>query len=176
MVISVTGRPTPWRPAPRQPDSCETGGVIGQTIGNDQFAVVEQSAACVNDVRYIAFTLVLVWLEQGFPQAADDLGRVIAIEQESADAVLSQRADTVTENQPSGSGLDRRSTVTQLDQFPRKGRFKEQLALIPEVNVVGRTSGRCFSLSWRESMTYRPPIFRGNRASLCSPRPDHSRF
>ena len=52
--------------------------------------------------------------------------------------VLSHRADTVAEDQPSGIGLDRRSAVPDLDQFPRKSGLEEHLALIPEMDVVGK--------------------------------------
>ena len=35
----------------------EAGGVIGQTIAYDQFACVEESAACINDIGHVTFTL-----------------------------------------------------------------------------------------------------------------------
>ena len=35
----------------------ETGGVIGQTKGDDQFALVEESATCINDIGHVTFTL-----------------------------------------------------------------------------------------------------------------------
>src|SRR5438132_1021949 len=76
-------------------DGCETGGVIGQTIGNDQSAAVDQSATSINDIRDVAFTLVLVRLEQGFAKPSNHFAGIIAIEQERADAVLSHRADTM---------------------------------------------------------------------------------
>ena len=44
-------------------DCSETGGMIGQTIGNDQFAVVEESATGINDIRHVPFTLPLVRFE-----------------------------------------------------------------------------------------------------------------
>src|ERR1019366_8599948 len=122
-------------------DGCETRGVIGQTIGNDQFSVVEQSAAGINDIGHIAFTLVLVRLEQGFAEPSNHFGGILAIKEERAYTILSHRADTVTEDQPSGIGLDRRSAVPDLDQFPGKSRFEEHLALIPEVDVVGKHQG-----------------------------------
>ena len=63
---------------------------------------------------------------------------IVAIEQERADAVLSHGADTVAEDQPAGIGLDGGSAVPKLDQFPGERRFEEHLALIPEVDVVGK--------------------------------------
>jgi len=116
----------------------ETGGVIGQTKGDDQFALVEESATCINGVRYVAFTLVLVGFEQGFAEATDHFGRIIAIEQERADAVLSQGADTVAKNQPACVGLNGGPAVAKLDKFPREYRFEERLTLIPAVDAVGK--------------------------------------
>jgi hypothetical protein len=40
-------------------------------IGNDQFAVVHESIAGMDDIRNIPLTLALIRLEQGFIEAAD---------------------------------------------------------------------------------------------------------
>jgi hypothetical protein len=119
-------------------DGSETGGVIGQTIGNDQLAVVEESATRINDVGHVAFPFALFGFEQGFAEAADHFSKIIAIEEERTDAVLSHRADTVAEDQPPCVGLDGGSAVPKLDQFPRESRFQEHPAFIPEVDVVGK--------------------------------------
>ena len=116
----------------------ETGCVVGHAIGNDQFAVVEESATGINDIRHVPFTLPLVRFEQGFAEAADHFAGIIVIEEERADAVRSQGADTVAKDQPAGFGLNGGPAVPKLDQFPRKHRFKEHLAFIPEVHVVGK--------------------------------------
>ena len=121
-----------------QRDSRETGGVIGQAIGNDQFTFVDESSTGINDVGYVAFPLVLVWCEQGFAKATDYLDRIIEIEKERTDAVLSQGADTVAEDQPAGIGLDGGPAISYLDQLPRESWFKEDLVFIPEVDVVGK--------------------------------------
>jgi hypothetical protein len=76
----------------------ETGGVIGHAIGNDQFAVVEESATGIDDIRHVPFTLPLVRFEQGFAEAADHFAGIIVIEEKRADAVRSQGADTVAED------------------------------------------------------------------------------
>jgi len=76
----------------------ETGGVIGHSIGDDEFAIVEESATGVNDVRHVAFTLLLVGSEQGFAEAADHFAGIIVIEEERPDAVRSQGANTVAED------------------------------------------------------------------------------
>src|SRR5262245_11928212 len=117
-------------------NGCETGGVIGQTIRNDQFAVVQESATCINDIGHVAFTLVLVGRKQGLVEAADHFGGVMQIKEECADAIFSQRADAMTEDQPTSISLDGRPTIPYLDQFPGKSRFKQEVSLIPEVNVV----------------------------------------
>src|ERR1022692_3347315 len=67
-------------------------------LGNDQFAVVKESAAGINDVRHVAFTLLLVRFEQGFAEAAYHFAGIVVIEEERADAVRSQGADTVAED------------------------------------------------------------------------------
>src|SRR5436853_6411954 len=105
-------------------DGSETRGVIGKTIRNDQFAVVEESATRINDVGDVAFSFVFIGLEQRFAEAADHFAGIIAIEQKRANAVLSHRANTMAEDQPSGTGLDGGSTVPNLDQFPRESRFQ----------------------------------------------------
>jgi hypothetical protein len=81
--------------------------VIGHAIGNDQFPIVEESATGINDVGHVAFTLVLVRFEQGFSKAADHFAGIIVIEEECADAVVSQGADTMAEDQPACFGLNR---------------------------------------------------------------------
>ena len=48
--------------------------MIGKTIGNNQFAVVDKSAAGINDIGYVALAFVLVGLEQGLAESADHPG------------------------------------------------------------------------------------------------------
>ena len=81
--------------------------------------------------------LVPIRLEQGFAETAKHFGGIVAVKKEGADAVLSHRADAVSEDQPSGIGLDGRSAIPHLDQFPGKSRFEEQRAFVPVVDVVG---------------------------------------
>ena len=85
----------------------ETGGVVGHGIGNDQFAVVHESAAGINDIRHVPLTLPLIRLEQGFTQAADHFAGIVAVEEECADAIRSHRADTMAEDQPACVGFNR---------------------------------------------------------------------
>src|SRR5439155_19902162 len=100
--------------------------------------LVEESATCINDIGDVAFALIWVGLEQGFAEATDHFGRIIAIEQKRADAVLSQRANTVAKDQPACVGLNGGAAVAKLDQFPWECRFEEHLALIPAVDAVGK--------------------------------------
>ena len=76
----------------------ETCGVIGHGIGNDQFATVHESTAGINDIRNVPLTLGLIRLEQGFTQAADHFAGLVEIEEECADAVRSQGANTMAED------------------------------------------------------------------------------
>src|SRR6266849_4824079 len=82
-------------------NGCETRSVVGQAIGNDQHAMVDQSAARIDNVRYVAFTLILIGLQQGLSESPDHLGRILAIEKKRTDAVLSHRPDAVAKHQPS---------------------------------------------------------------------------
>ncbi len=91
---------------------------------------MEQSAASINNVGHISFPFVLIGLEQGLAEPADDLAGIIAIQQKRANAVLAHRADAVAEHQPAGFGLNGRSAIAELDQFPRESRFNEQLAFV----------------------------------------------
>ena len=99
---------------------------------------MEQRAASIDDVGHIAFPFVLVRLEQGLAKTADHLAGIVAIQQKRANAVFAHRADTVAEHQPARIGFNGGSTVSKLDQFPRKRRFEKHLAFIPEVDVVGK--------------------------------------
>ena len=96
----------------------EAGGVIGQTIRNDQFAVMEESTAGINDVGYVTFAFALVGFKQGFAETADHFRGIIAVEEERADTVLSHGADTVAEDQPACIGLDGGSAVAQSGLVP----------------------------------------------------------
>jgi len=49
-------------------DGGEAGGVIGHRIRDDEFAPVQMSVAGINDVRYVAFSFVLVGLKQRLAQ------------------------------------------------------------------------------------------------------------
>src|SRR5512142_1027883 len=105
--------------------------MISQTVRNDQAPVVEQGAAGINDVWHVTFALVFVRLDQRLAETADHLARVLAIQKERADAVLSHRPGAVAEDHPPGIGLDGRAAIPELDQLPRKGGSEEQLAFVP---------------------------------------------
>src|SRR6516164_3777865 len=119
-------------------DGSETSSVIGHSIRNDQFIVVDESATGINNIRHVTFAFALVGFDQGFPQSSDNLARIVAIKQERADAVLAHRANPVAQDQPAGVGLHGGPAVPKLNQFPRENRFKDQFAFIPEVDVVGK--------------------------------------
>src|SRR6185503_7889770 len=68
----------------------------------------------------------------------DHFDGIIEIEKKGTDAVLSQGANTVTEDQPASIGLDGGAAVSYLDQLPRESWFEEDLVFIPEVDVVGK--------------------------------------
>src|ERR1035438_5789367 len=120
-----------------QRDGCEPRGLIGQSIRNNQFAVVQQGAASIDDIGHVAFTLVLIRLEQWLAKPSNHFTWIIAIQQERTNAILSHRANAVAEYQPAGIRFDRRSAVPELNQFPRKLRLEQRRAPIPEVDVVG---------------------------------------
>src|ERR1700737_5620467 len=119
-------------------DGCETRSVIGEAVRGYQLTVVDESAARIDNVRYVTPTLIFIGFQQRLAKTPDDLAGIVSIEQKRTDAILSHRAYAMAQNQPSGIGLDGRSTVPELDQFPGKSRFEEHLALVPEVDVVGK--------------------------------------
>src|SRR6185503_19761906 len=98
---------------------------------------MDESATGIDDGGHVTFTLVLVRLEQGLAKAADHFDGIIEIEKKGTDAVLSQGANTVTEDQPASIGLDGGAAVSYLDQLPRESWFKEDLVFITEMDVVG---------------------------------------
>src|SRR5580692_5566147 len=100
--------------------------------------MMKEGAATVNDVGDISFPLVLISLEQRLAKTADYLAGIIPIQQKRTDAVFPHGTDAVTEHQPSGIGLDRGTTISDLDQLPRKHGFDQHLVLIPEMDVLGK--------------------------------------
>src|SRR5260370_8181766 len=119
-------------------DGSETSSVIGHSIRDDQFIVVDESATGVNNIRDVTFAFALVGFDQGFPQSSDNFARIVAIKQERADAVLAHGANSVAQDQPADVGLNGGPAVPKLDQFPRENSIKDQFAFIPEWNVVGK--------------------------------------
>ena len=56
--------------------------MIGHSIRDDQFIVVDESATGINNIRHVTFAFALVGFDQGFPQSSDNFARIIAIQQE----------------------------------------------------------------------------------------------
>src|SRR5438067_12898424 len=110
--------------------------MVGESIGNDQFTVVNNSAARIDNVRHVTFTFVLIGYQQRLAQPTDYSPWVVTIQKESADAVGAQGTNTVTENQPPGIGFNGRATVPNLDELPRESRLQQFLALMPEVDII----------------------------------------
>ena len=99
--------------------------MIGQAIGDDQLALMNQSAAGINDIGHVAFALVLIRLQQRLAKAADHLAGIVAIQQKRADAVLAHGADAMAEHQPAGIGFNRRSAIAELNQLPRESGLEQ---------------------------------------------------
>src|SRR6185503_7746566 len=97
---------------------------------------MEQTAAGVNHVGHIAFPLVGIRSDEWLPQPTDNLGWILAVEQERTDAILAHRANTMAQHEPPCVGFDRRAAVAYLYEFPWETRFQEELCGIPEVQVV----------------------------------------
>src|SRR5437016_2064047 len=112
--------------------------MIGHSIRDDQFIVVDERATGINNIRYVAFAFAFVRFDQGFPQSSDNFARIIAIQQQRADAVLAHGANSVAHDQPASAGLNGGPAVAKLNQFPWENRFKDQFAFIPEVDVIGK--------------------------------------
>jgi hypothetical protein len=117
--------------------------------------------------------LVPIRLEQGFAETANHFGGIVAVKKEGADAVLSHRADAVSEDQPSGIGLDGRSAIPHLDQFPGKSRFEEQRGLRSRSGCCRR---RHANYSAAESLPFCPAPYRRALLAVGKPRPFRSRM
>lgn len=89
----------------------ERRGVVRYAVRNDGPPAMHEATARVNDIGHVAVALVYVWLDQWLRQAPDSLCRVVTIEQESANAVLSHWAHAVADYEPAGFGFDRRAAV-----------------------------------------------------------------
>ena len=57
----------------------KTSSMIGHSIRDDQFIVVDESSTGVNNIRHVAYAFALVGFDQGFPQSSDNFARIIAI-------------------------------------------------------------------------------------------------
>ena len=114
----------------------EGAGVVGHGVGNDQFAVMNDCAATVDDVGDVTLAFVGVGLQQRHFEPADHSRRVAQVEQECSHRVLAHRSDTMRQDQPTGLGLQRRAAVAELDELPRIGRLGDQLLGIPEMKHV----------------------------------------
>ena len=81
--------------------------VVRHPVGDNELPAAEETATGINDVGDVAFSLILVWLDQGLAQAADDFGRIVQIEQESANTILSHRSNSVADHEPAGLSFNR---------------------------------------------------------------------
>ena len=118
-------------------DGGKAGGGVGNGVGHDEYAVVNEGAAGVDDIGHVAVALVEGGAEEGFFETSDNPGGIIAVEEDGADAVFAHRADAVGEDKPAGIGLDGRAAVAELGEFPGLRRADDDLRLIPEVGMVG---------------------------------------
>src|SRR5438045_3008673 len=59
------------------------------------------------------------------------------MEQESPDGILTHRSDAMAQHKPTGFRFNRRSTISNLNEFPRESCLKNQLFAIPKVKHVG---------------------------------------
>src|ERR1700733_10699065 len=89
---------------------------------------MEERTAGVDDIRYIAILLIGSWGEERFTKLAKDPSGIFKLKQDRSDAVGAHWANTVSEHQPACFGLDRRSAVAELNDFPR---FRWRLACEP---------------------------------------------
>ena len=110
--------------------------MIGQAIGNDQIAIVEQRAAGVHHVWDIAFALGFIRGEKRFAQATEDARGLLQVEQERPEAILPHGADAVTQHQPAGFRFNRRTAVANLEKFPRLRGFEQHSRGLPEMNIL----------------------------------------
>ena len=97
---------------------------------------MEQGPAAVDDVGHVAFSSGAFWRQEGFAQAADDLCRIVQVEQRCPDAILAHGADAVGDHQPAGFGFDGRPAVPDLHGLPHLRGAQEHLRVAPIVGIV----------------------------------------
>lgn len=68
-------------------DGGKAGGGVGNGVGHDKDAMVNEGAAGVDDIGHVAVTFVGSGPEEGLWEAPDDTGGIIAVEEDGADAV-----------------------------------------------------------------------------------------
>jgi hypothetical protein len=97
----------------------EAGGGVGDGVGKDEDAVVDEGAAGIDDVGHVAFALVGGGAEEGLFETPDDARGIVAVKEGGADAVFAHGSDAVGEDEPTGVGFDGRTAVAELGEFPR---------------------------------------------------------
>jgi len=104
---------------------------------------MHQAAARVDDIRYIAIALFRIRCDQRLRQAADDLGRVVKIEQEGADAVLAHRPTPwLMTSQPASVSIGEPQLPNWMNSQGNRG---SRMSCMLSRNADDRkTSRRCF--------------------------------
>ena len=105
----------------------ESRKAVGDRVRQHERAVVHHRTAGICDIGHIAVALFGARLDQRAGHACQQFGRVVAIEQADAEAIVTHGAHAVCDNQPSFFDLDRRAAVADLDKFPWPARFDNDL-------------------------------------------------
>jgi len=114
-----------------------TGSDIREPTGKHELVSVNHAAARVNDVRHVPIAFTLVWLEEWLVEMADDMEGIFGIEQNRSQGVAAKRPHPMGDHQPSGLGLEGRTAVAELHEFPRAFGLLDPLGLDPEPHIIG---------------------------------------
>ncbi len=88
-------------------------------------------AAGVDDVGHIALAFRRLGADQRLARTAQNLGRIVLVQENGADRVFSDRPNAVDQQQPAVVQFDRRAAIADLNELPRVFRPKKGLAAFP---------------------------------------------
>src|SRR6185437_10418192 len=109
---------------------------VADRVGENDAVVMSHGTAGINDVRNIALAFRELGSHQGLFRAAEHSRRVLLVEENRADRILSYRRYGVRQQQPALLELDWRSAIADLDEFPWELWLEKGHTLTPRVQIV----------------------------------------
>jgi len=127
------------------------GCYIGHCIRQDQFPSVNKGTARVNYIGHISFPFFFIRPSATALPVWQLPFRIMEIEQDSTNGILSHRTDAMRQHQPTIIRLNWWTAVSNLHIFPWRWWFMDDLVIIPGVDVVDDMM-RFRSPSWRDNI------------------------